>query len=88
MAHLSQYMSPLWQPFNDALAQIRSGLVANGTSPDRAVGVMYTMFIKQSAVLAYMDVFALCAIMAFCVVPLAFLFSSKKAVAPAGGGAH
>ena len=88
LAHLSQYMSPLWQPFNNALAQIRGGLIAHGTAPDRATGVLYTMYLKQAAVLAYTDVFALCAIMAFCVVPLAFLFSSKKAVAPAGGGGH
>ena len=88
LAHLSQYMSPLWQPFNEALSQIKGGLIAHGTSPDRATGALYSIFLKQSAVLAYQDVFALCAIMAFCVVPFAFLFSSKKAAPGGGGGGH
>jgi DHA2 family multidrug resistance protein len=87
MAHLSQYMSPLWQPFNDAMGQIKAALMAHGTLPSRATGVMYTMFQKQTAVLAYEDVFAICAIMAFCVTPFALLFSAKKAK-PGGGGGH
>ena len=44
---------------------------------------------QQAAVLAYRDVFAYCAVTAFCIVPLAFLFEARTSGrgAPAGGGA-
>ncbi len=88
MAHLSQYMTPLYQPFNEALSQIRNGLQANGTSTSLAVPLLYHNFTTQAAILAYEDVFAICSIMAFCVVPFAFMFSSKKASPGGGGGGH
>jgi DHA2 family multidrug resistance protein len=47
-----------------------------------ALGMMLTTLKQQSAVLAYADVFQYCAALAFCIVPLAFLFSGTKA----GGG--
>ncbi len=86
-AHLSQYMTPLWEPFNETMSQLQNGLRMNGTSPDLATPLMYNNFITQSAVLAYEDVFAFCSIMAFCVVPITFLFSSAKA-SKGGGGGH
>ena len=64
MAHLSQHMTPLWQPFNDAVGQVRH---------------------KQATVLAYEDVFAVCAMMAFCIVPFTFLFSPMKSGGARGG---
>ena len=39
---------------------------------------------SQASILAYTDVFAICAILAFCVVPVCFLFRGSKA---GGGGA-
>jgi len=43
---------------------------------------VYQTFLKQAAVLAYSDVFWLCAIAAFCIVPMTFLFTNYK---PAAG---
>jgi MFS transporter, DHA2 family, multidrug resistance protein len=40
--------------------------------------LVYTTLQTQASVLAYMDVFALCAILAFCVVPLTLLFKTPK----------
>ncbi len=61
-------------------------MLSQGFSPgevhSRAVGLVYTTLQTQAAVLAYMDVFALCAILAFCVIPLTLLFTPMK-----GGGA-
>ena len=88
MAHMSQYMTPLYQPFNDAMTQIQGGLTAHGTSPKLATALMYNTFNTQSAILAYEDVFAICSIMAFCAVPLAFMFSAVKAQKGGGGGGH
>jgi DHA2 family multidrug resistance protein len=47
---------------------------------------MYQNLIAQAGLLAYMDVFFYCALMAFAFVPFTFLFSPVK---KAGGpGAH
>jgi len=43
---------------------------------------------SHAAFLAYMDVFGYCAIAAFCLVPLAFLFSPTKAKTQAAGAVH
>ncbi len=53
---------------------------------DLAVGRIYQVFRVQAAVLAYSDVFMICAAAAFAVVPLTLLFSAAKA--SAGGPAH
>ncbi len=87
MVYLSQYMTPLWQPFNDALAQLRNGLMMNGTSPQLAMPLMYNNFVTQATILAYQDVFEECAILAFCAVPLCLLFSPIKA-SKGGRGGH
>jgi DHA2 family multidrug resistance protein len=49
----------------------------------RSIGLVYTTLQTQASVLAYMDVFAVCAILAFCVVPLTFLFTPSKSGAAA-----
>ena len=41
---------------------------------------------QQAAVLAYRDVFAYCAIAAFCIVPITFLFDARTTRGTAGGG--
>jgi hypothetical protein len=41
--------------------------------------LLNTTLTKQAAVLAYMDVFQLCAVIAFLAVPVTFLFRPSKA---------
>ncbi len=86
LAHLSQYMTPLFEPFNEAMSQLRNGLMQNGTSPDLATALMYNNFTTQAAVLAYQDIFEACALISFCIVPLCLLFSPIRAAR--GGGGH
>ncbi len=86
LAYLAQYMTPLWQPFNEALSHLRNGLMMNGTSPGLALPLMYNNFVTQSTILAYQDVFSACAIMAFCAVPMCLLFSPIRASRGGGGG--
>jgi DHA2 family multidrug resistance protein len=86
MAHLGEYMTPLYQPFNEAISQIKSALVTDGNPPGLAQGVMYRNFISQASILAYGDIFEYCALLAFMVAPIAFLFSAKKG--KGGGAAH
>ncbi len=87
-AYLSRYLSPENQNYNDYLAQTEAALrqlgVGAGSLAQTAQGLANQALIGQSAFLAYMDVFEYCAIGAFCIVPLTFLFSPSKA---GGGGA-
>jgi DHA2 family multidrug resistance protein len=83
MAHLSTYMTPLYQPFADALQSRAQELIALGHAPAAATqvatGMMYQTFVQQAQVLAYSDVFRFCAVMAACAAPCALLFTAKKA---------
>ena len=91
-SRLVEYLSPLWQPFNDTLARNTASWVQLGLSPgqahDRAMGQLYTMLGQQAAIKAYADVFEYCAIAAFCVVPLTLFFSKMKAGGKGGPPAH
>jgi hypothetical protein len=49
---------------------------------------MYRQLISQAQVLAYSDVFALCAALAFCMAPFALLLSPVKAGGAAREGVH
>ena len=75
-------MTPLNQPFNTLTQSIQSTLLSTGhaasTVHQTALGVIYQTFRTQASVLAYCDVFELCAIAAFCMVPVAMLFSNYK----------
>ena len=92
MAHLVQYMTPLYQPYNAALAQIENALRDMGhaasTLHQAAEAQMFLQLQTQASILAYTDVFALCAIAAFCIVPLTFLFGPSKAGGGRGAPAH
>jgi MFS transporter, DHA2 family, multidrug resistance protein len=81
-AHLADWMTPLNQPFADRLQQTQQTLIAQGhaigSAPATALGVLYQTFQTQAAVLAYSDVFWLCAIAAFCIVPMTFLFTNYR----------
>jgi DHA2 family multidrug resistance protein len=85
LAHLSQHATPLDPGYATLLAQTRHALVQQGHAATQAAGMLYQTFRTQGAILAYMDIFAACSILAFCVVPVALLLGSEKA---AGGGGH
>ncbi len=85
-AYLSEHLTPFSQAYDDTLARVSQSLrglgVAPADVPARALGLLNSTLTHQANVQAYMDVFAMCAIGAFCIVPLAFLFRGTKA----GGG--
>jgi len=82
-AHLIGFLSPLWQPYNDTLAKITERFITLGQAAEQAhqsaVNMMFTTLMQQAAIKAYGDVFEICAIAAFCVVPITFLFRGTKA---------
>ncbi len=91
-AYLSRWLTPLNQPYNTLLQQNQAALVSMGHSPadaqSTAVGLIYQTFRTQASVLAYTDVFHVCAVAAFCVVPFTLLLSNfkpGKGAKPAGG---
>jgi DHA2 family multidrug resistance protein len=86
MAHLVTHLTPYDQPYVETVQRNAQTLMSLGRDAamahSSAVGMMFTTLKQQAAVLAYADVFQYCAALAFCIVPLAFLFSGTKA----GGG--
>jgi len=88
MANMAEHMSPLSQQYQETVQRIGQALRdytgAVGDQTQAATGHMYQTFVSQATILAYIDIFAICGIFAFCFIPLTFLFSSTKA---AGGGA-
>lgn len=91
-AYMVEHLTPLDQPYNNLVAQLSRTIQALGTAPGdthaAALARINQMLTQQSALLAYMDVFAVCAIGAFCVVPIAMLFKSVKPKAGGGAPAH
>jgi DHA2 family multidrug resistance protein len=89
-AHLVDYLSPVYQPYNVLLQQIQQALVDLGQSMGQAVqaapGQVFQMLQVQSAVLAYTDVFLITGAMSLLMIPTALLMSGIKT--KAGGGAH
>ncbi len=91
-AYLSRWLTPLNQPYNTLLQQDQASLRSMGhTAADAqstAVGLIYQTLRTQASVLAYSDVFLICAAAAFCIVPFTLLLSNFKPVkggrAPAG----
>jgi DHA2 family multidrug resistance protein len=91
-SYLANWLSPLNQPYNTLIQQNEAALRAMGhaagTTHDTAVGLVYQTLRTQSSVLAYTDIFNICAVASFLIVPLTFLFSNYKpgagARAPAG----
>jgi DHA2 family multidrug resistance protein len=85
-AYLSRWLTPLNQNYNALLQHDQATLVSMGhaasTTHDTAVGLVYQTLRMQSSVLAYSDVFSICAVAAFAVVPFTFLFSNYR---PGGG---
>ena len=90
-AHLSKFMTPLNQGYNQLIQTSEQTLRtlgrAAGSVHDQAVSHTYQTYLRQAAVLAYNNVFQYAAVVAFMVVPLCF-FISKKTAAGGGGGGH
>jgi DHA2 family multidrug resistance protein len=90
MAYLQRYLTPLWQPYQVLEQQLRGTLTSLGYAASQIQTMLPAqidkMFTTQAAMLAYRDLFVYCGIAAFCVVPLAFLFSPSKG--GGGGGGH
>jgi DHA2 family multidrug resistance protein len=89
-AYLADHLTPFDRPYQELLTQYTQEFLNLGHSvasaKTAAEGLINQTLTNQAAILAYTDVFAYCAIAAFCVVPLALLFKSTK-VAPGGEGA-
>jgi DHA2 family multidrug resistance protein len=89
MAHLASHMTPLSQNFTDAL-NTRAATLASlaGQPPTQALktanGMLYQTFISQATILAYVDVFAMLAVLCALCVPLMFFFSPVKAAGRPG----
>ena len=88
MAYLGEHMTPLSQPYNDTLTTIAGALGSGAAATQSAMGKLYQDLIEQSQILAYTDVFAFCAALAFCTIPLIFLFSPAKASGRGRGAAE
>jgi DHA2 family multidrug resistance protein len=86
-AHLASYDTPLRASFRVLQAQYTRAIETLGhgatAAQHLAVGRLYQVLRAQASMLAYTNVFELCALLAFAAVPLAFLFSATKR----GGGA-
>jgi len=77
-AYLAGHMSPFDSGFAETLARYEHVLQGMGRTAAEAqtaaMGLMNQLLTQQAAVLAYADLFALSAIVAFAAVPLTFLF--------------
>ena len=91
MAYLSAHASNADPNFVNRVAETAAAVKAYslqlGDSTQIALGYLYQTMIGQATLLAYMDVFAGCAVIAFCFVPFTFFFSPSK-VAGGSAGAH
>lgn len=82
-SHLVEHMTPFDQPYQALLGRTARAFTDLGqtaaSAHNSAMGLLNTMVNKQAAVLGYMDVFQLCAVIGFLAVPLTFLFRPSKA---------
>ena len=89
MAHMVGHLTPLNQPYNDAVQRIARTLMDTGQTMSQAMtaatGQMYKTLVSQATILAYLDVFVACAIFSFLFIPITFFFSPVKASGQAGG---
>ena len=87
-AHLSKFMTPLHNGYNNLIQQSEAALRTLGRAPagihDQAVSHTFQTFRTQAQVLAYSNVFLYASVVAFLVVPFCIFISNKKAQ---GGGA-
>jgi MFS transporter, DHA2 family, multidrug resistance protein len=90
MAYLAQHLNAGSANYQSALTQFTDAAhnfsLAVGNATQSATGQLYRALIAQASLLAYMDVFLYCAILAFAFVPFAFFFSPVKKAGGAPGG--
>jgi MFS transporter, DHA2 family, multidrug resistance protein len=90
MAYLSTHLSQSNPNFSNTLSQLTSAIrnlgTAAGDATQVALGRTYQTLIAQAGLLAYMDVFLYCALLAFAYFPFTFLFSPVKKPGAATGG--
>ena len=90
MAYLHQYLTPAWAPYQLLEQKLHGAMTSLGYASHQISGLLPAeinqMFEKQAAMLAYRDMFIYCGVAAFCVIPLAFLFSPTKGGGRGGGG--
>ncbi len=91
-AYLADHLNPFNPAFNDYIAQTEQALLSMGRSAaqvsGQAMGIALQTLNQQAAVLAYRDVFAYCAVTAFCIVPICFLFDARTSRGGEPGGSH
>ena len=89
-AHLSKFVTPLYDGHNNYIQQSEAALRALGRAPDslnqQATSHAFQTLREQAQVLGYSNVFLYTSVLAFFVVPLCFLISKKKVAG--GGGGH
>jgi DHA2 family multidrug resistance protein len=87
-AYLSANLSHADPAFRETLSRVSAAVKNLGTvagdATQVAMGQIERTLIAQAGLLAYMDVFLYCAILAFLFVPLTFLFSPVKATRKVG----
>lgn len=87
-AHMVHNMTPLSEPFNQAVARwiaaIRDFSHATGDPMETALGKMYTTLTAQAKILAFIDVFTFCAFLALLMIPLCFLLAPVKSSGSVG----
>jgi DHA2 family multidrug resistance protein len=92
MAYLAAHTSDSSQNFVDAMAAataaVKTYALTTGQASSTAAGYLYQTLIAQATYMAYIDVFGMCALVAFAFVPFTFLFSPAKASGEGGAGAH
>jgi MFS transporter, DHA2 family, multidrug resistance protein len=89
MAYLSTHLSRSDSTFRNTLSQLTHAIqnlgTITGSAAQTALGRTYQTLIAQAGLLAYMDVFFYCAVLAFAFVPFTFLFSPVKKAGGAPG---
>jgi DHA2 family multidrug resistance protein len=88
IAYLSGHLSESNPNFRSALAQATTAIQGMGTvagsAAQAAMGRLEQTLLGEAALLAYMDLFMYCAVLAFAFVPVTFFFSGVKASRQAG----
>ncbi len=91
-SYLAEHLQPFNPAYNDTLAQTKQALMNMGVAAQQAtgqaLGVVLRTLQQQAAVMAYRDVFAYCAIAAFAIVPLTFLFDPRTSKSGAQSVGH
>jgi DHA2 family multidrug resistance protein len=79
---LVPHLTHLYQPYNEAVAQVAQAMVNTGTAMSQAMssapGQIFQMLQSQEAVLAYIQVFFISGLFALLIIPTALALSPAK----------